>query len=239
MLLKKKKEILIKKIFENEHNNYVSMYAIISSNLLDTIIDKIDESSLQSNSTKKIDEYYINANQFLNLLDRFLEIFEELGTLNRRRQFYLEKIFISNKSIMEDYFTLSCSFYDNTELICEKIYRIILSNFIYNSKYIPSISIFLKENDLELKKIDEYTYNELKKLYNLFSDLIFCLRNRGRIHNLFINIDHELIHVQDSTTNKTLNENKRSKYISFINKIYLDIFGVYNNKKKYLKFFKN
>lgn len=240
MTLDVKKEILKYKALNENYENGRDIYFILNDNSLDYIIEKIDEYSLESDFKNKINHQTINAQQFLELLDRFLEIYNNCIPIKGRTLFYLKRVFETNQKLVEKYFQIPYSVHESKyiENICDNVYKIIISNFIENGKHFEIIRNFIQENNLEYKHVEEYNFEESKKLYSLFSDIIFCLKGNGKIFYLFSNLDWEIDDISTKEKKCTNLEDFKKKHLSFMEDNYLHIFKYYTNRKKYLKYFK-
>lgn len=232
-----KRELLRYKILHSRDEYDPITYLLLRYTTLNEFISKINEISLHYNIELDNDDG-INASRFIELLDKFNREFRFLFFNTSAKEYTIRQLFRTNPELIEEHFELK---YDNEQNIKESIYRIIISNFIKNAKYIPAIELFLKENKVELKKPKEYNYSECYKIAHLMSDLIFCLRGRGNSYSLFIDIGDTL------DTNLTNRKKRRKdfdsdkfsiKFIKKHNKVYDSIFTSYEKKKKYLKYFK-
>lgn len=213
MTLETKKALLKAIILENDFYLDTAVYRLVSFKCLDSIISRINDKSLLFGIN--IDNE-LNANDFISLLNKLIDVFRETFINLQSVEYIFEIIITSNMDLIEDYF-FSYKDKDNSELINEKICKIIISNFISNCKYISWIEELLKEKNLKLQNVNKYNLEDSLTILELLSDLIFC--KRGRCDNiiLFESIDKKLKSLKSRRANK--------KYD-------------YSNKKKYLKFFK-
>ena len=242
MKIETKKELLKYKIVNDKFSFNILMYRIINdSSCLNDIILDIDDISLTNNINIPTDG--INANQFLVLLNRFLYYIEEyLGNL-KALEYITNRIIENNADAMREYLSLKLDIFDshNTELITEKIFKIIFSNFIDNGKYIESIKKLLEERNIKYKDTKDYSFDESVKIANLLSDLVFCQRGRGNSHLLFERIEKEIkIRLEGAKKNKNSKHDDNYYKESIINHYQLQyekIIESYHKKKKYLKYF--
>lgn len=239
MTLESKKELLRYKILNTGIHHDIILYSMLRYQYFDEIISKINDISISF----KIDvqEEEIEAEQFLVLLEKFVKemknYFFNIGPMI----YTIDNIVEPNIDKMKDYLSLKCDIKENEEIVLEKIYKIIISNFINNAEYIPSIKTFLEEHHIEVKPIDEYTFKESKKIISLLSDLVFCQRGRGKLSYLFENLDLYIKgHIEMSKyrqSKKSTPEYFQKHDVECFNTNYESIFKTYNSKKKYLRYF--
>lgn len=136
---------------------------------------------------------------------------------------------------------ISCTESSSDEELYEMIYKLIISNFIHNAKYVPSIVEALSNLDIPIKEVQEYTLDESRKILQLLSNVAFCQRGRGNVLELFDNIDARLDYFSKSDNyvrNRRRNTEKyKERYINSRIEDYNKMFKTYNSKKKYLKYF--
>lgn len=232
MLLSEKKEMLKNNILDKSDNCSSIMYMVIKQRYLDEIIDRIDKNATKYNK--------LDSNKFINLFQKFIETFIDKFFYLCTAHFVIEEVIITNFSRIEYYFSLDNEVLQNSEIVNTIIYKIFINNFISNIKYIPSIEILLKEENISIKKIEEYSFEEVKNIFNLLSKLTFC-RNGRNVFELFDNIGMRLKRYE---SNKELSKRKKLKVDEYKNKIlnryikqYDSIIKSYNSKKRYLKYF--
>lgn len=229
------KYILLK---ESEPYEFLS-YKLIGSKFLQDTISNISDLSITHNID--IQDENINAKQFLNLLNRFVHEFDILFYNIHTTETNITNVFEANIDKINEFFSLKCNIWKDETIVKEKAYKIIISNFINNSKYIPSLKKLLNEIGIEIKNIDDYTFDECYKIVNLLSNISFCTRRRNWNECLFENIDFRTNkHVKmqmEKPKHKHDEKYYRDCYISRYIKIYNEIIDTYNNKKKYLKYF--
>ena len=229
MTLETKKALLKAMILENDFYLDTAVYRLVSFECLDSIISSINDKSLL---------FGINANDFISLLSKLIDVFRETFINLQSVEYIFEIIITSNMDLIEDYF-FSYKDKDNSKLINEKICKIIISNFISNCKYISWIEELLKEKNIKLQNVNKYNLEDSLTILELLSDLIFC--KRGRCDNiiLFESIDKKLKSLKSRRANKKYDyEHYKNDFLSKNEIKYNHILNAYSNKKKYLKFFK-
>ena len=125
----------------------------------------------------------------------------------------------------------------NLYLLKDKIYKIIINNFISNAKYVPIISSLLAEHYINIKPVNEYTYEEATKIITILSDIVFSQRGRGKYQYLFENIEINLAHniKMRKERKKQFDETKyKEEFISRYISNYESIINTYKNKKNIL-----
>ena len=127
------------------------------------------------------------------------------------------------------------------EKLEELVYKLILSNFISNAQFVPSIQEELAGLDIPIKEVKDYNLDESRKIVQFMSDVAFCQRGRGNVLELFDNIQTRLDHfakADDSIRNRKRNiEAYKTRYVESRIADYNKMFKTYNSKKKYLKYF--
>lgn len=237
MNLKNKKVVLKNIILNNEFSYDMTVYRLINTNCLDAIISKIDNLSVVCNVNPNNN---ISANeQFLRLLNRFVICFKNIfPIINGSSEFVIENIINSNQYMVEKYLLSKHYLGDNaySDFFYHSIYRLFINNFISNSKYISHIDKLLKKEKIKLKKMADYTFDEIHKIKDLLVRLVFCSPDRYCSLYLFYNIDYEINKYLSSIDNeKNCCEYKIIEYF----KVQYDfIIKDYETKKKYLKYFK-
>lgn len=235
MTLETKKALLKAMILENDFYLDTAVYRLVSFECLDSIISRINDKSLLFGIN--IDNE-LNANDFISLLSKLIDVFRETFINLQSVEYIFEIIITSIMDLIEDYF-FSYKDKDNSKLINEKICKIIISNFISNCKYISCIEELLKEKNLKLQSVNKYNLKDSLTILELLSDLVFC--KKGRCDNiiLFESIDKKLNSLKSRRSNKKYNyEHYKNDFLSKNEIKYNRILNAYNNKKKYLKFFK-
>lgn len=232
MILETKRDLLRVLVLENGYYLDSTTYRLLKIKGLQNVISKINEKSLIYNVNT---EGELNASNFINLLNRFVEIFKDVFINMLSTDYIIEIIIDSNKKLVEDYFF---NFDNSDKKIVEKIYKLIINNFISNSKYINCIKELLNERKIKLKEVDNYSLEESKDILKLLSDLAICKRNRSDNIVLFENIEQKLNNLKEGRANKKYNYDyyKNICINNYENK-YSNIYNAFNKKKKYLKYF--
>ena len=145
--------------------------------------------------------------------------------------------------MVEDYLVSKYNVNDETNLYLLKdmIYKIIINNFISNAKYIPIISSLLAEHYIDVKPVNEYTYEETIEIITMLSDIVFSQRGRGKYQYLFENIEINLtynIKIRKERKKKFDETEYKEEFISRYTSNYESIINTYKNKQKYIKHFK-
>lgn len=125
------------------------------------------------------------------------------------------------------------------------INRLLITNFIKNSKYINLIEPLLNDSHIELKDIDNYNDKEVSRVVKLINDIIFCQKTNNHNKSLFFDIndclENNLSVIKQRRKSKSNDKDYWSKYANkFIRKYYKDyeiMFNNYNKRKAYLKYF--
>ncbi len=217
-------------------------YEVLRVGEVDDAINNINEDSLYFDIGTINNQ--ISAEHFLNLLNYLVDTLKLYLYNTKGINFALITIVRCNKDLVYEYLTLQNKLGNDEDkkTINKYIYKIFISNFIYNGKYIDMVTNFLKDNDITIKKIDTYTFEELKTIANLLSDLVFCQMGAGKVYYLFYNITDELetwLNTPRVKNSKKHNEDEHKQIFleSYINS-YKEMINAYNVRKKYLKYFR-
>lgn len=231
MTIESKKELL-KYIVLNESfiNDKAIIYSLLLRNYFDESISKISDESF---IIKIENSNEISAKQFIYSLNKFIVTIKKYFFNVYNLNILIDKIIEPNIIKINNYL---CSKNLSENEQNEIIYKILISNFIENIKYIPSIKNFLTEQKIPIKNVDDYNLNESYKILILLSDLVFCQRGLKYYDCIFESINLIL------KSYETLNQNKRQekykeKFLPSITQNYDYLFESYQNKKKYLKYF--
>lgn len=240
MILETKKELLKYKILHNVLFNDIITYKLLRFDYFDNAIDNINEMSFYNDID--IDTSEITAEQFINLLDLFIKTIKKYFFNLASIELIIENIIENNIEMINEYLSSKYNVDDekHINILEEKIFKIIISNFIDNATTIPSIQNFLKEHNINIKPVNDYSYSESSKILHLLSDLVFCLRGRKKYFYLFENINYKLENYLERPTRKKTKygiDYYKEKYINDYISNYDFIFKSYNSKKKYLKYF--
>ena len=241
MTVDAKKEVLKYMILNDRYFRDTYSYKLLRYRYFDNVINNISEISL--NYKNVIENDKIQANQFLDLLELFIKIVKERFFNVYHMEFLLCELIQTNKEMVEDYLASKYNVNDETNLyqLKDKIYKIIINNFISNAKYVPIISSLLAEHYIDIKPVNEYTYEEATKIITILSDIVFSQRGRGKYQYLFENIEINLAHniKMRKERKKQFDETKyKEEFISRYTSNYESIINTYKNKEKYIKHFK-
>ena len=164
-------------------------------------------------------------NKFIKLNNDIFLVLEKIIPIN---EFEIIELLFSNIDIKD------CNEYNY--YYKKNVYKILINNFIRNISQFPQIKNLLKKSKIEYKQINDYSYEELTKIINLLSDIVFSSLN---INNsiLFTYFDYEIYNNIDKNdlNNTLINKNK---IIKLENKRFNDLLKEYHSKKKYLKYFR-
>ena len=241
MTIEAKKEVLKYMILNDRYFHDTLSYKLLRYRYFDNVINNISEISLTYK--KVIENDKIQANQFLDLLELFIKIVKERFFNVYHMEMLLCLLIQTNKEMVEDYLVSKYNVNDeaNLYLLKDKIYKIIINNFISNAKYVPIISLLLAEHYIDIKPINEYTYEETTEIITILSDIVFSQRGRGKYQYLFENIEINLAHniKMRKERKKQFDETKyKQEFISRYISNYESIITTYKNKEKYIKHFK-
>lgn len=241
MTVDAKKEVLKYMILNDRYFRDTYSYKLLRYRYFDNVINNISEISL--NYKNVIENDKIQANQFLDLLELFIKIVKERFFNVYHIEFLLSELIQTNKEMVEDYLVSKYNVNDETNLylLKDKIYKIIINNFISNAKYVPIISLLLAEHYIDIKPVNEYTYEEATEIITILSDIVFSQRGRGKYQYLFENMEINLTHniKMRKERKKQFDETKyKEEFISRYTSNYEFIINTYKNKEKYIKHFK-
>lgn len=242
MNVEKKKKLLKEIVLNSKYSYDMLVYRLLSKNVLDDIITKIDNVPVECNIDSS--EWISADEQFIQLLDRFICYFRNTFFTICSSEYIIEMIINTNKDRIREYLLSKHYLGDNNyiDFFNESIYKIFISNFVQNSSYIPLINnLFIKEK-LEIKNINDYNLNEILKIVTLISDLLLCSNGKNSVIYIFYNIDYESNQYIEKNKSKKKNKNNRKEYkiklIEHYTYQYELIIKNYIQKKKYLKYFK-
>ena len=231
MTIESKKELL-KYIVLNESfiNDKAIIYSLLLRNYFDESISKISDESF---IIKIENNNEISAKQFIYSLNKFIVTIKKYFFNVYNLNILIDKIIEPNIIKINNYL---CSKNLSENEQNEIIYKILISNFIENIKYIPSIKNFLTEQKIPIKNVDDYNLNESYKILILLSDLVFCQRGLKYYDCIFENINLRIKSYESLNQNKR-QEKYKEKFLPSITQNYDYLFESYQNKKKYLKYF--
>lgn len=246
MTLETKKELLRYRIFMSSFHCDISTYHLIKYKFLDSFIEEIEEDTFYVKSDIKDGE--INAERFILLLEYIVTSIRERFSSTFISVFIIEEIMKSDKDLLSEYFHYKGHFTgmgSNSELN-RIIRRLIITNFIANSKYIDFIEPLLNDINIPLKQINEYTEKEVSSILGLIDDILFCQKAGKHCNCLFENINQCLelnLSILKERRKKIYNdeklrENHINKFIQDYYKSYEILINNYNRKKEYLKYFR-
>lgn len=241
MKLETKRALLMYKLLSSR-DFCPETYKILKFCDLDDAINNINEDSFYFDI--KVINNQISAEHFLNLLDYLIQtlklyLYNTKGIISA-----LETIVRCNKDLVNEYLILpnKLSNEEDKKIINEYIYKIFISNFIYNGKSIDMVIDFLNDNNITIKEINSYTFEELKAITDLLSDLVFCQMGAGKVYYLFYNITDELetwLNTPRVKNSKKHNEEEhRQIFLKSYKNNYKDMIKAFNVRKKYLKCFR-
>lgn len=182
----------------------------------------------------------ISAEQFISNMNKFLRCMKTNFFNVPPFQMCVTEIVRNGEQELKD--LLSYTPTDSSdERLQELVNKLIISNFISNAKYVPSIQEELTTLDVPIKKIKEYNLDESSKIVQFMSDVAFCQRGRGNVLELFDDIGARLDYFAKADApirNRKRNiEAYKIRYVESRIADYNKMFKTYNSKKKYLKYF--
>lgn len=235
---------LLKYILLTSSNNYeLEIYRLLNGALYSEV-DRIDDKSFYFKITPEKNK--ITAKQFMTYINEFIACMKTYFNNAKNLDYIMKEIIEENKQALDNLFNCECDdpytcyIYEDKK-IKENIYKLIISNFIKNAKYVPIIEPFLLENDIPLKEINNYNFEESEKVIKLLSDIAFSQRGKGSIIDLFQNIEYYLqkhLDIKIQNNNKYSTKDYEQKYLDKYISNYSRMFKSYEGKKKYLKHFK-
>ena len=241
MTVEAKKEVLKYMILNDRYFHDTLSYKLLRYRYFDNAINNISEISLTYK--KNIENDKLQANQFLDLLEFFIKTVKERFFNVYNMENLLCVLIQTNKEMVEDYLVSKYNVNDETNLyqLKDNIYKIIINNFISNTKYVPIISSLLAEHYIDIKPVNEYTYEETTEIITILSDIVFSQRGRGKYQYLFENIEINLtynIKIRKERKKKFDETEYKEEFISRYTSNYESIINTYKNKQKYIKHFK-
>lgn len=241
MYLSTKKALVQYRVLNFGFLNDPTVYKLLNNDSILEIINGIEEISFMNNYVCFEDK--LDVKSFITLLDYLVQVFRVYFPTYYAPANAIGEILNANEELTRDYFLANYNDVGKSinKILDIKIYRLLISAFISNAKYVPEIREFLKEHDLELKDINDYSTEELIKIINLLSDLSFCKYGRGQSNALFDSIDYRIKYHYDllASRNKVKNnEQFEEKAIKQVTQKYIELIKSYNSKRKYLKYFR-
>ncbi len=234
----KSKNEEINNIFLNGKNYFDTIsYRLSNNDILQNIIKKIDDSPILSKATKN----EISAEeQFITLLDKLVINFKRnFQKINELTGVTLELILSANIQECEKYLLSKKDIGDNDNIqyFEKSISKIYISNFIKNGKYISTVKDILNDINIELKDIKDYSYDEIKKIEQLLSNLVFCYDSNFQLVYLFDSIDYSIKMKSKTKSSKDI-LNCKNGIITLYDSIYENIFDNYLKRKHLIELFK-
>lgn len=244
-IIQKKKDLLKDKLVNHTIWFDPVQIGLMRFDYLDFIFEQINFNTLE---TKDIDvENGIYAENYIELMEYFIDKFRKYFFSVSDTEQIIRQIIISNPQKINEYLRIeeSVDVFHSNKYADLKVFQLIISNFIYNVKYVPYIKNILEENRIYLKNVDDYSYDECCKIIRILSDIVFCQRNRGTIDCLFENIDYDIETSVNELKQRRNRHYKEEQGIKLKNKIfsshlknYEHLFKRYNERKPYLKYFR-
>lgn len=247
MNLKTKKALLKLKTLEERFAD-ITTYRVIDSYVFNETIENIEDASFYYDINIEKDK--IKASTYIDLLDYFIKMIRHYFFNMKIDEFLIQDIVESNMDKIKIYLLSNTEIFDTTipdkkrKELNALIYRILISNFIRNTKYINDIKELLESHNIQIKDIDDYSDEECRTIIELMSDLVFCQRGYNKIDYLFVNIEKKLTerlearHERTRLKSKTTDDYFIKKAIEHYNQEYHQSIRTYNVRKKYLKYFK-
>lgn len=236
-----KAELLRYILLTDKHYYDNMLFEFLSVRYMEKEIEKIDERTFSFGVDAA--DGLISANQFLTNMNKFVKYmkayFFNIGPL----QTCISDVINGSKQELSNLLNYKYINSSNDDKLQEYIYKLIISNFINNAKYVSSIKNSLQEIGISIKRVQDYSLEESSKILILLSDIALCQRGRGNVMVLFDNMDSRLRYYD--TMDKSLRSRKRRCSTDDYKKKYIDsriadydkMFKSYNSKKKYLRYF--
>lgn len=237
MTINTKIELLKYKLLHQNFDYEIEIYSLLENVKINDLVSKIDDLSFSFQVEPEKDK--ITAQHFLICMNELVKYMKFYFYNMLTFQVCLKEIVNGSKKELNDLLNVKETKYFNNNR--ENVYKLIISNFIKNAKYISSIKNVLEDNNINLKELNNYNFQETETILNLLSNIVLSQRGRGLVSILFTNIDD---HLKEYLERKAKVNSKKysisdykNKYLdSYINN-YNKIFKIYNSKKKYLKYF--
>ena len=214
------------------------LFTLLSTRSLMNEIERIDERTFSFDIDPT--EGMISASQFISNMNKFLKCMKTNFFNVLPFQMCVIEIIRNNEQELKE--LLSYTPTDSSdEKLEELVYKLIISSFIRNAKYVPSIQEELTTLDIRVKIVREYNLDESHKILQFISNIAFCQRGRGNVLELFDDIDARLDYftkADNPIRNRKKNiEEYKTKYVESRIADYNKMFKTYNSKKKYLRYF--
>lgn len=214
------------------------LFTLLSTRSLMNEVERIDERTFSFDIEP--DAGMISAEQFISNMNKFLRCMKTNFFNVPPFQMCVTEIVRNSEHELKD--LLSYTPEDSSdEKLEELVYKLTISNFIRNAKYVPSIEEELTSLDIPIKEVKEYNLDESRKIVQFMSDVAFCQRGRGNVLELFDDIGARLDYfakADDPIRNRKRNiDAYKTRYVESRIADYNKMFKTYNSKKKYLKYF--
>lgn len=238
-----KKQQLEKIILESRYPYSLLVYKLIHQNCFKKTINKIDNIGVPCNVNPK--EIVPADEQFIRLLDRFIEFFDNtFYFLHNDSYLYIKRIIETNYKELEKFLLSKHYLGDNDyiDFFDDSIYRIIITNFVKNISFVPNLKKLFINEEIPIKKINRYTLEEVRKIKDLLSDIVLAnTKNTFNSILLFEDINGSISKILKQMKKKIseyeLNERRKSMTNLSILKIDI-LIEEYLKKKKYLIYLK-
>ncbi len=239
-----KQQILERIILESDYSYSVLVYKLIHQGYFKKSINKIDNVGVSCN----VDPNKITSanEQFLRLLDRFIEFFDNsFYFLHSDSDCYIHIIIETNYKDLEKFLLSKHYLGDNDyiDFFQDSIYRIIVSNFIKNAAISKTLKNLFKKNGLSVKSVKDYSLDEILKINNLLSDIVLAnAKNNFTAIMLFDDVDENISRIIQRMKKRNINEKDildKKKSITNFSLLQIDsLVEEYEKKKEYLIFLK-
>ena len=201
-------------------------------------VERIDERTFSFDIKPAVG--MISAEQFISNMNKFLRCMKTDFFNVPPFQMCVTEIVRNSEQELKD--LLSYTPEDSSdEKLEELVNKLVISSFIRNAKFVPSIQEELTALDIPIKEVKDYNLDESRKIVQFMSDVAFCQRGRGNSLELFDNIEARLNSFDKA--NDSIRKRKRNldlhkqRYVESRIADYNKMFKAYNSKKKYLKYF--
>ena len=214
------------------------LFTLLSTKSLMNEVERIDERTFSFDIDPA--DGMISAEQFISNMNKFLRCMKTNFFNVPPFQMCVTEIVRNSEQELKD--LLSYTPEDSSdERLQELVNKVIISSFIRNAKYVPSIEEELTALDIQIKEVQEYNLVESRKILQFMSDVAFCQRGRGNVLELFDDIAARLDYFTKADVpirNRKRNiEAYKTRYVESRIADYNKMFKTYNSKKKYLKYF--
>lgn len=242
--MRDKQQRLEKIILESDYPYSILTYKLINQGYFKKSINKIDNVGVPSNV--KPNEITSADEQFLQLLNRFIEFFDDsFYFLHSDSICYIHMIIETNYKELEKYLLSKHYLGDNNyiDFFQDSIYRIIVSNFIKNTVVSKTLKNLFKNNKIPIKDVKDYTLDEILKINDLLSDIVLAnAKNTFAAILLFDDIDKNISKIIKRMNKRKISSKDildKKKSILSLSLFKIDsLIEEYEKKKDYLIFLK-